>query len=164
MDAAKQGRESNEFAEWMDGAPSEPNATPNRGASTNNGASLPSVVLADDIFESETRPRNFGSAPPVAKPGTSAPPPGRSVPPPPGRRTGSVPPPPQARSVPPPPAPAQSRSAPPPPPSSGHPRSAPPPSSPFPVGRTAAGASVERPRPRKVRAPQSRLAGNTRPP
>jgi hypothetical protein len=31
-------------------------------------------------------------------------------------------------------------------------------------GRTAAGASVERPRPRKVRAPQSRLAGNARPP
>ena len=31
-------------------------------------------------------------------------------------------------------------------------------------GRTAAGASVERPRSRKVRAPQSRLAGNARPP
>ena len=133
MDAANQGRESSEFAEWMDGAPSEPIATPNRAASTGNGASLPSVVLADDIFESETRPRNFGSAPPVAKPGTSAPPPGRSVPPPPGRRPASVsppsvPPPPQGRSVPPPPprsrarasaAPtAQSRSAPPGPPSS----------------------------------------------
>ena len=31
-------------------------------------------------------------------------------------------------------------------------------------GRMVAGASVERPRPRKVRAPQSRLAGNARPP
>ena len=31
-------------------------------------------------------------------------------------------------------------------------------------GQMVAGASVERPRPRKVRAPQSRLAGNARPP
>jgi hypothetical protein len=91
MDAAKQGRESSEFAEWMDRAP--PSRVP-AAHTPADGASLPSVMLADDIFESETRPRNAAVAPPVAKPGTSAPPPGRSVPPPPGRWTGSVPPPP----------------------------------------------------------------------
>jgi hypothetical protein len=158
MDAANQGGESSEFSEWMDRAPSEPAGTPTRAVSTSSGASLPSVMLADDIFESETRPRNM-TPPPVARPGSSAAPPGRSVPPPPGRRTGSVPPPPQGRSVPPPPSSAQPRSVPPPP--SGSPRSAPLPSSPFPIPPPPSSVSTSAP---PISALPLKTAGTSVPP